>query len=705
MTYIENVFPTHEYQGYKIRYGIYSSYGATIVPGGINFSVHSFNGTRCSLVLFQKESLEPFVEIPFQGFFQNLQTNQPCWEEFRIGKLFTMIIFDLIHEEIEYGFRMDGPSSGDHFGKPSRDRFNPSHVLLDPYAKAISGREVWGKKKSPGNQWFPRARIIQDDYNWEFDRQLEIPLEKLIIYEMHVRGFTKHPSSKVAYPGTFNAIHQKIPYLKELGVNCIELMPIAEFDEFENSRRNLDTEELLLNYWGYNPIGFFAPKAGYAASGKFKDGTMVADELKTLVKTLHHNGIEIILDVVFNHTGEGNEFGPTLSFKGIDNATYYLLTPDGWYYNFSGTGNTLNCNNPMVRNFLIDCLRYWVAEYHIDGFRFDLAAILGRDSSGAPMSNPPLLESLSFDPILAKCKLIAESWDAGGLYQVGSFPAYGRWAEWNGRYRDIIRKFVRGDYGMISDVAECLMGSPHLYQAYNKTASVNFITCHDGFTLNDLVSYNDKHNEANLENNRDGSDDNNNWNCGIEGPTDDEKICSLRKRQIKNFIAILMLSQGIPMISMGDEMGRTLFGNNNNYCHDNETNWLDWSLLEKNPDIFRFFKYCIAFRKKHSVLCKSGEGFVDWYTDWSGSSRKIVLRVTPYQKDEIESIYIAINMDDSYQIFDLPELAKTKSWFVFVNTGMNPKEEICPLGQEIPLVEHHFLLESKSMCILVEKEK
>ncbi len=456
-----------------------------------------------------------------------------------------------------------------------------------------------------------------------------------MIYEAHVRGFTKHPSSDVKFPGTFAGLRQKISYLKELGVNCIELLPVYEFDEFENSRVNEATGQLLMQYWGYSTVGFFAPKAGYAATGKLG---MQVDEFKHLVKELHRAGIEVFLDVVFNHTAEGNEMGPYISFRGLDNRVYYMLTPDGYYFNFSGTGNTLNCNNPIVRGMVLDCLRYWAAEYHIDGFRFDLAAILGRDPLGYPLPNPPLLETLAFDPVLAKCKLIAEAWDAGGLYQVGSFPAYFRWGEWNGKYRDTMRKFLKGEAGLVSQVAQRLTGSPDLYAGRGATASVNFFIAHDGFTLMDLVSYNEKHNWANGENNNDGGNDNDSWNCGWEGPTDDPGINALRRRQIKNAVSMLMVSQGVPMILMGDEVGRTQQGNNNTYCQDNELNWMDWTQLESNAELFRFFKHVIAFRHAHPVLRNRwhfsnrdyvGSGYADitwhgtkaWNANWSDDNR------------------------------------------------------------------------------------
>src|SRR5208337_2775972 len=453
-----DIQPTHEYQGYKIRPGRPFPFGASVVPGGVNFSVFSRSANYCVLVIFEKGAAKPLVEIPFRGMFAKAFTEEPVWGEFRIGDVFTMTVLGLDHEAIEYGFRMDDGRPKAKRGKPAIHRFDPSIVLLDPYARAIGGRDVWGRAPD-WNAPFPhRSRVVFDDYDWEGDRPLEIPTEDLIIYEMHVRGFTRHPSSRARHPGTFAGIREKIPYLKDLGVNCVELMPVYEFDEFENSRPNKDTGELLMNYWGYSTVGFFAPKAGFAASGKMKDGTMVADELKTTVKELHENGIEVILDVVFNHTAEGNEEGPSISFRGIDNATYYMLTPEGYYFNFSGTGNTLNCNNPIVRTMVLDALRYWASQYHIDGFRFDLASILSRDPWGGPMANPPLLEALAFDPILGKCKLIAEAWDAGGLYQVGSFPAYGRWAEWNGKCRDTLRRFLKGEPGETGAMGQAILG-------------------------------------------------------------------------------------------------------------------------------------------------------------------------------------------------------------------------------------------------------
>jgi glycogen operon protein len=695
-------YPTHEYQGFKLRRGRPIPFGATMVPNGVNFSIFSSAATSCTLVLFERGAPEPMVEIPIP-------------EEFRIGNVYCIIVFDLDYERIEYGYRMDGP-----FDPVVGHRFDKTKILSDPYAKALGGRNTWMNPPNWDDIYPYRSRLAFEDFDWENDRPLEIPIEDLVIYEMHVRSFTSHPSSGVRNPGTFGAIREKIAYLKELGVNCIELMPIYEFDEWENSRRHPETGELLVNYWGYSTVNFFSPKAGYAATGKFG---MQVDEFKTLVKELHRKGIEIFLDVVFNHTAEGDHRGHTISFRGIDNKTYYMLTPDGYYFNFSGTGNTLNCNNPIVRNMVLDCLRYWASEYHVDGFRFDLASILGRDPFGYPLSNPPLLESLACDPILAKCKLIAEAWDAGGLYQVGSFPAYGRWAEWNGKYRDAVRKFLKSDLGMVGEISQRIQGSPDLYYLRGPTASINFITCHDGFTLYDLFSYNYKHNEANGENNNDGANDNNSWNCGWEGETDDPEINSLRHRQIKNALTILMISQGVPMTLMGDEMGKTQHGNNNTYCHDNESNWLDWNLLRKNADLFRYTKQIIHFRLAHPVLRSRyhfqnrdciGSGYPDisfhgtkaWYADWSGTSRVFAfLLCGKHAKQgtfQDDYIYVAMNMYWEDLDFELPRLPEGMRWHVFANTSMPSPEDINEIGKE-PVLEnqYNFLVGSRSVIVLV----
>jgi len=697
-----DTYPTHTHAGFELRAGRPYPFGATFVPGGVNFAVFSRYATSCTLVLFEIGASRPLVEIPFPP-------------EFRIGHVYAMVVFGLDPEGIEYGFRMDGP-----FNPHQGHWFDPSNILLDPFAKAISGREVWGEPPNEADIFPHRGRLVLDDFDWEADRPLEIPIEDLVIYEMHVRGFTRHFSSGLKYPGTFAAIREKIPYLLELGVNCVELMPIFEFDEFDNKFVNPETGERLKQYWGYGSVGFFAPKAGYAATGRLG---MQVDEFKALVKELHAHGIEVFLDVVFNHTGEGDAEGPTISYRGLDNKTYYMLRPDGHYFNFSGCGNTMNCNNPVVRQMVLACLRYWVAEYHIDGFRFDLASILGRDQNGEPLANPPLIEVLAYDPVLARCKLIAEAWDAVGLYQVGSFPAHGRWAEWNGKYRDTIRKFLKGDMGQTAEMARRLAGSPDLYPRRGPAASINFITAHDGFSLADLVAYNEKHNWANGEEGRDGANDNYSWNCSHEGPTDDPHILTLRRRQMKNALAMLMVSQGVPMICMGDEIGHTKQGNNNTYAQDNALSWLNWDLLTENEDLFRFFQRCIAFRRAHSGLRNSrhfahedylGSGYADitwhgakaWQPDWSYHSRVLAFMLDGRHArggaEPDDTIYVAMNMHWESHRFELPRLPRGMRWRVFANTSASPGEEIWEPGYEPLLQEqHHIWLGPRSVVILV----
>jgi isoamylase len=698
-------YPTHEHQGYRLRAGRPLPFGATLVPNGVNFSVYSSQATSCILVLFDKGSDTPKVEIPFP-------------EEFRIGNVYSMIVFDLDPEVLEYGYRMNGP-----FEPKRGHRFDQNKILLDPYARVVGGRDIWGKKPNWDNVMPHRGRISFDDFDWEDDRPLNLSPEDLVIYEMHVRGFTRHYSSGVKFPGTFTGLREKLPYLKSLGVNAIELLPVFEFDEFEHSRSDPETgEPNHLNYWGYSTVNFFAPKAGYAATG---NKGMQVDELKALIKACHRQGIEVILDVVFNHTAEGNEHGPTISFKGLDNQTYYMLTPQGYYFNFSGTGNTLNCNHPVVRNMVLDCLRYWVSEYHIDGFRFDLAAILGRAQDGTPLANPPLLESLAHDPVLARTKLIAEAWDAGGLYQVGNFPNYGRWGEWNGKYRDAVRKFLKGDEGVVSEIATRIQGSPDLYGSRGATASVNFIIAHDGFTLNDLVSYNEKHNWSNGEENRDGANDNNSWNCGVEGPTEDPKIHALRQRQIKNAVSILLTSQGIPMLYMGDEVGRTQDGNNNTYCHDNEVNWLDWSLIKINAELLRFHQNLIHFRHAHPVLRNRwhlanrdylGVGLPDisfhgtrtWQPDWGTNSRTLAFLLSGGHarggRVQDDDIYVAMNMHWEGHEFELPQLPNQRQWHVFANTGAISPHDISVVGKEVLLQrQNSIFVGERSVVILVGK--
>lgn len=692
-------YPTHEKDGIKYRIGKVLPYGASIVPNGVNFSIFSKYATSCELVLFRKREKEPYAVIPFP-------------DEFRIGDVFSMIVFDIDFENVEYGYRMDGK-----FSPEEGFWFNKEKYLLDPYAKSVSGRNVWGEEIDEENKFQHRGKIMFDDFDWDGDKPLEKPMEELIIYETHLRSFTKDKSSRIKHRGTFAGLGEKIPYLKNLGINCIELLPIFEFDELENAR-TIDGKKLL-NYWGYSTVNFFAPKAGYAATGKYG---MEADELKNLIKKLHVAGIEVILDVVFNHTAEGNEKGPYISYRGIDNKTYYLLTPDGKYYNFSGCGNTLNCNNSIVRNFILDCLRYWVSEYHIDGFRFDLASILSRDEFGAPMKNPPLLETLANDAILSKSKLIAEAWDAGGLYQVGNFPSWGRWAEWNGKYRDTVRKFLKGD-SVALEFMKRMEGSEDLYNARTSNASINFITCHDGFTLYDLVSYNEKHNKDNGENNNDGTNDNNSWNCGFEGETNDVSINELRKKQIKNAITILLMSRGIPMILCGDEFCNTQFGNNNAYCQDNEISWLNWDNLNVYDDIYNYFKAMIQFRKSHPVLknCNydmtnnsTGYPELSWHSEkpWSFNVSNDNLSLAlmyvedkeKYKVEEDTFIYMAINMHWEMHVYELPVIPEDKKWYIFCNTSCEYGKDIFDEKIRIPIEDqNHIVVNPRSIIILLGK--
>lgn len=532
--------------GFQVRPGFFLDFGATVIPGGVNFTIQSHKATSCELLLFHREAEEPFAVLPFP-------------DNYRIGFCYSMIVFGLDIEEFEYAYRLDGP-----YDEKMGLRFDRTKVLLDPYARAVTGQSHWGHKNNPQHGY--RARVVHSNFDWGQQRHTSIPMEDLIIYELHVRGYTKDASSGVKHPGTFDGLKEKIPYLKGLGVNAVELMPVFEFDEMRDAR--LIDENLLLDFWGYNPVSFFAPNTSYSSSKEYNREGM---ELKSLIKELHDQNMEVILDVVFNHTAEGNEFGPSFSFKGFDNQIYYMLTPDGHYYNFSGCGNTLNCNHPVVQNMILDCLRYWVIEYRVDGFRFDLASILGRNEDGTPLHQPPLLRSLAFDSILGNVKLIAEAWDAGGLYQVGSFPSWKRWAEWNGRYRDDMRRFLKGDDFLSQAAARRITGSPDLYDPVfrGRNASVNFLTCHDGFTLYDLYSYNEKHNEANGWGNTDGADDNNSWNCGVEGDTTDPSVLALRRKMMMNACAVLMCSRGTPMFLAGDEFADTRYGNNNPYCQDN----------------------------------------------------------------------------------------------------------------------------------------
>jgi glycogen operon protein len=681
---------------FRIHPGSPLPLGSVVQRGGVHFAIVSESATSAALVLFHPDEDEPSMEFPLDPV---LNRTGNIWHVFLEG----------LDPGIEYGFRFDRfPNIA-----PDRFRFDRRLVLTDPYALACSRDRPWGntvRKRSL------RSVVVDSTFDWGLDRALNTPLANTVIYELHVRAFTKHPSSRVSNPGTFAALAEKIPYLKELGVTAVELMPVCEFDECETDRVNPFTREPLLNLWGYHPLAFFAPNAAYSVGSS---GRAAVRELKEMVKSFHAAGIEVILDVVFNHTGEGNLHGPTVNFRGIDNPMYYMLySSSGTYLDFTGCGNTLNCSHTVVREMVVDVLKHWVAEYHIDGFRFDLASALGRGHNGEVLSNPPILERIVSDPCLADVKLIAEAWDAGGLYQVGNFPAYGRWAEWNGKFRDDVRRFVKGDPGMVPSLAARLIGSPDLYQdtARQPFHSINFVTCHDGFTLSDLVSYQEKHNEANAESNRDGCSDNHSWNCGVEGHSDDLGIEKLRSRQARNLAALLMLSHGVPMLLYGDEVGRSQNGNNNAYCQDNELTWMDWARDEKQLDLFRFFKNLIAFRRRHSVL--RSEQFesnpngrqlkVDWHgtrlfqPDFSLASRTLALHLywlgSPCAADHV---FVIANSYWEDLAFELPRL-EGFLWTRFLDTALDPPKEICIPGQEQAIGNQNtYVLGSRSVVVLV----
>ena len=656
------LLPLDVVEGFKIRPGFFRMYGACVASNGVSFTINSHGATRCTLLLFKPQAPKPYARIPFP-------------DSYRIGDTYSMLVFDIKPDEFEYAFSFDGPY------EPAKGLlFNEENVLLDPYSRAVTGQRKWGEKPEGGKDFEYRARVVKSSFDWGNIKQLEQPFEDLVIYETHVRGYTKDKSSGVSAPGTFAGLKDKIPYLKDLGINAVELMPIFEFDEME-SARVVDGVQLY-NYWGYNTVSFFAPNTSYAFN---EEHNHEGDELKSLIKALKENGIEVILDVVFNHTAEGNEMGPCFSFKGIDNNVYYMLTPDAHYYNFSGCGNVMNCNHPVVRSFIIDCLRHWAIEYRVDGFRFDLAAILGRDQNGAPMANPPILESLAFDPVLGKMKLIAEAWDAGGLYQVGSFPSWNRWAEWNGRYRDDMRSFLKGDDGMAGNAITRITGSRDLYSPESRghKASVNFMTCHDGFTLYDLYSYNEKHNEKNGWNNTDGDNNGHSWNCGAEGETDDPNVNGLRRRLIKNAFAALLCSRGPAMFFAGDEFCNTQFGNNNAYCQDNIISWLDWSRLEKFKEIHDFVRHMIQFRKEHPILRKMTKPSSCQFPEISVHNGTPFNASTDYKTKLIGIMYAGRNEEDTEDdivfycmnayweplVMQLPVLPNGKHWHVDTNTN------------------------------------
>jgi glycogen operon protein len=654
-------------------------FGPTPGPGGVNFAVFSRHAESVALVLFKEGQDEPLIEIPLDPV------------RHRTGDVWHVFVHG-VGPDVLYGYRVHGP-----FAPKAGHRFQPRAILLDPYAPAVSGGARWGESHGPR-----RGRLVANDFAWGDDAPPATPLARTVIYELHVRGFTRHPSSGVAHPGTFLGLVEKIPYLQSLGVTAVQLMPVLEFDELDCPRKNPITGEPLRNYWGYSPLSFFAPKAAYAAHA----GRQL-HEFKQMVKAFHKAGIEVILDVVYNHTCEGDENGPTLSFRGLDNLIYYMLNREGRFYNFTGCGNTLNCNHPLVRDLIIDSLTYLVAETHVDGFRFDLAAVLGRGPDGSVLEDPPLLKHIAEHPVLAGTKLLAEAWDAAGLSQLGKFPAWGRWAEFNGWFRDDVRRFVRGDAGAAGAVARRICGSLDLYGDASRHPyhSVNFVTCHDGFTLWDLVSYTRKNNLANGENNKDGWDDNLSSNCGCEGPTHDAHVNALRQRQVKSYLTLLLISQGVPLLTQGDEFGRTQHGNNNAYCQDNEVSWVDWSLAQRNAGLLRFTRMMIALRARCFAL--SREQFVrrvSWHgmqpnePDWTEQCRSLAFQL--HGRLNQPDLYVVFNPSGEPQKFTLPP--GRGRWKRLVDTNLPSPDDVVEERDAVELrPADHYLASPRSAVILM----
>ncbi len=668
--------------------------GASRSPGGVNFVLISRHATSVRLVISEPCNPEVAVEIPLNTRF------------FRTGDHWHIRV-DGLPDEFAYGYRVDGPRGEGH-------RFDPSLVLIDPASRALACGRPWGTS----NGLVRRSLLTRFDSERQDDFNPHIPREDTILYEVHVRGFTVDPSSGVRHPGTFAGLAEKIPYLKDLGVTAVELLPIDEFDETDCPFVNPLTGERLRNLWGYNTIAYSAPKAAYASNW---EGIAPLTEFRGLVKAFHREGMEIILDVVYNHTAEGGEFGPTYHFRGLDNLMYYMLEDHGRYMNFSGCGNTVNSNHPVVRTLILSCLRNLVAEAGVDGFRFDLASVLGRDRTGRVLVEPPVIDAISEDALLADTKLIAEPWDAAGLYQVGSFPGGPRWSVWNGQYRDDVRRFWRGDQWMISALATRICGSDDLYHGRGPLHSINFVTCHDGFTLNDLVSYNEKHNEANGEGNRDGSNENDSWNCGVEGPTNRPAVLALRARQARNLMATLLISQGVPMILGGDELLRTQGGNNNAWCQDNPTSWFDWSLAETNADFLRFVKQLIALRRRHHVLRRrtffqgpnSQTPDIIWHglypcrPDWSERSHAIAFALDGRRSDrdvDDRDIYVAMNAFWEPTTFNIPASPTARPWRRTVDTALASPDDAVGLDEGPRVaVMHPYRVEARSMVILVSE--
>lgn len=687
----------YEKDGVRYMRGSALPFGASVVGQGvINFSINSLQAEACTLVLYHKGAKKPFAELPIP-------------DEFRTGANYALKVLNQEPGALEYGYKFTGP-----YDESKGLLFEAQKVLMDPYGKAVAGHDHWGKLDYEGSDYALRSAIPVGAYDWEEDKPLERPLAETIIYEVHVRSFTKHDSSGVQKPGTYAGLQEKVPYLKELGVNCLELLPIFDFNEREFDNQ---PEKQAVNLWGYSPISFFAPKVGYAA-----EKNRAAEELKDLVKALHQEGIEVILDVVFNHTGEfaaENVDKPHIySLRGIDNPTYYLLHEDGEDFNLTGCFNTLNCAHPVVSQLILDSLRHWVTEYHVDGFRFDLASVLSRGQDGEPMAKPQLLEAIAHDPILAKTKLIAEAWDADGLYQVGNFPGPKRWSEWNDRFRNTLRGYLRGEALAGKDLMKRIQGSPDIFADKSAAASINFVTCHDGFTLMDLFSYNKKHNWANGDKNKDGWDWNVSWNCGYEGATANEEILELRKRCLKNAQVIMLISRGVPMLLAGDEFGNSQQGNNNAYCQDNEISWLNWQDLETNGDIFELVKKMLALRKAHPVLsCTAyGERRSSWgwpVLSFHGTRindihlEKPMLTFAAFFVESVQDfavtqdsfIYVGMNQYEQTQQMELPQLPQGFVWRKYVDTA--DREHI----DNSIIIEGNYQLVPKAVVVLVAQKE
>jgi isoamylase len=694
--------------------------GATVYPQGVNLALFTRNATAVEMLLFD----HPDDPEPTRVFQLDPEVNRTFyyWHIFVSGLRAGQI----------YAYRVDGP-----YAPQEGHRFDRSKVLLDPYAREIVYEDNWSREQAsqPGDNCASAMKCVvidTRDYDWEGDAPLHKPFSETVIYEMHVGGFTKHPSSGVSHPGTYHGLIEKIPYLQSLGITAVELLPVQQFDEQESSHlASSPGSTCNENYWGYNPIGFFAPHRGYCTEGGRGQPTR---EFRDMVKALHRAGIEVILDVVFNHTAEGGDGGPTICYRGLENRAYYLLDPadPSRYSNYTGTGNTVNGNHSIVRRLIVDALHYWVQEMHVDGFRFDLASVLSRDEWGQPMRSPPILWDIESDPLLVGTKIIAEAWDAAGLYQVGTFIGH-RWAEWNGRYRDDVRRFIRGDNGMVTDFAARIVGSPDIYTAPDRALyrSVNFVTCHDGFTLNDLVSYNEKHNLPNGEGNRDGADENYSWNCGHEGPTEDADIERLRERQIKNALIVLLASQGTPMLLYGDEIRRTQDGNNNAYCQDNETSWFNWEDVERHQGLLRFVRHLVRLNRQHpllnletyttnpftpkgmdkdalSLLPDHVQAHMTWHgvklnePDWGYFSHSIALTLSVHEEDD--DIHVMYNAYWGDLEFELPPRPDGSAWLRVIDTGLPSPDDIVDERKAEPVVGSTYRVGARSVVLLIARD-